>query len=78
MDAEHVEAGHVEAGNVEAGHMEAGHMELVLMLRGETRHCGDCGTSTVFLPVEEHSWTCTACDAAVVLADPGQGWVSAA
>jgi len=39
----------------------------VLMLWGETRHCADCGTSTVFLPVDEHGWACTACDAAVVL-----------
>ncbi len=37
------------------------------MLRGETRSCADCGTSTVFLPVEADAWVCTACDAAVLL-----------
>ena len=43
-------------------------METVLMLLGEARHCSDCGTTTVFLPVEDNdeAWVCTACDAAVV------------
>lgn len=50
--------------------MNAEHMDFVLMLRGESRHCRDCGTSTVFLPVDEHGWICTACDAAVVLPAP--------
>jgi hypothetical protein len=58
--------------------METERTDFVLMLRGETRHCGDCGTATVFLPVEEHGWICTACDAAVVLLDPAHAWVSAA
>ena len=30
------------------------------------KHCNDCGTTTVFLPVESDAWVCTACDAAVV------------
>jgi hypothetical protein len=51
--------------------MDAEHIDLLLMLWGETRHCGDCGTETVFLPVDEHGWVCTACDAAVVLTSPG-------
>lgn len=39
------------------------------MLRGESRYCGDCGTATVFVPVDEgeHDWACTVCDAAVVV-----------
>ena len=40
------------------------------MLRGEDRHCADCGTVTIFLPVETSvvgaEWVCTACDGAVV------------
>jgi len=28
-------------------------MDTLLMLRGETRHCDDCDTTTLFLPVEE-------------------------
>jgi len=48
-------------------HGRAMNADDVLMLWGETRHCADCGTSTVFLPVDEHGWACTACDAAVVL-----------
>ena len=48
------------------------------MLRGETRHCSDCGTPTIFLPVEDHGWICTACDAAVVLVDPAHAYVSTA
>lgn len=47
--------------------MDTARLDFVLMLRGETRHCHDCDTSTVFLPVDEHGWTCTVCDAAVVL-----------
>jgi hypothetical protein len=58
--------------------MEAEHLDFVLMLRGESRHCADCATATIFLPVGEHGWICTACDAAVVLADPAHAWVSAA
>lgn len=53
-------------------------MSDVLMLRGEARHCGDCGTATIFLPVGEHGWICTSCDAAVVLVDPAHAWASAA
>ena len=53
-------------------------MSDVLMLRGEARHCSDCGTATIFLPVGEHGWTCTSCDAAVVLVDPAHAWASAA
>ena len=41
-------------------------MDTVLMLLGQARHCSDCGTTTVFLPVESDAWVCTACDAAVV------------
>ncbi|HET6168295.1 MAG TPA: hypothetical protein VFE07_15800 [Marmoricola sp.] len=50
----------------------------VLMLRGESRQCADCGTATIFLPVDEHGWVCTTCDAAVVLVDPAHAWMSAA
>jgi hypothetical protein len=50
----------------------------VLMLRGETRLCSDCATATIFLPVDEHGWVCTSCDAAVVLVDPAHAWVAAA
>ena len=50
----------------------------VLMLRGETRQCSDCGTATIFLPVDEHGWVCTTCDAAVVLVDPAHASASAA
>jgi hypothetical protein len=42
-------------------------MDELLMLLGEERHCSDCATTTVFLPVEDDAWACTACDAAVVL-----------
>ena len=48
------------------------------MLRGEARHCCDCGTSTIFLPVGEHGWICTSCDAALVLVDPAHAAVIAA
>jgi len=58
--------------------MDAGLLENVLMLRGETRHCSDCGVATIFLPVGEHGWICTVCDAAVVLVDPAHAWASAA
>ena len=58
--------------------MDAELLESVLMLRGETRQCSDCGISTVFLPVGEHGWICTSCDAAVVLVDPAHAWASAA
>jgi hypothetical protein len=51
--------------------MDAELLANVLMLHGETRHCADCDTSTVFLPVEGQEWVCTACDAAVLItADP--------
>jgi hypothetical protein len=50
----------------------------VLMLRGEDRLCADCGTATIFVPVDEHGWVCTSCDAAVVLVDPAHAWMSAA
>ena len=58
--------------------MNVEHLEVQLLLRGESRHCGDCGTATIFLPVGEHGWVCTACDAAVVLVDPAHAWMSAA
>lgn len=44
------------------------------MLHGEERHCADCGTVTIFLPIEDDTptgddtWVCTACDTAVVVA----------
>ena len=58
--------------------MDADLIEDVLMLHGESRHCGDCGTSTIFLPVEQHGWVCTVCDAAVLLVDPAHASDSAA
>jgi hypothetical protein len=58
--------------------MDVEHSEFQLLLRGESRHCGDCGTATIFLPVGEFGWVCTACDAAVVLVDPAHAWASAA
>jgi hypothetical protein len=45
-------------------------MDEQLMVLGETRYCGDCATSTVFLPVEQHAWVCTTCDAAVEFTVP--------
>lgn len=48
----------------------------MLMLRGVDRHCADCGTVTIFLPLDdtafpdatfEDTWICTACDGAVVV-----------
>ena len=53
-----------------------GAMDNMLMLRGEDRHCADCGTVTIFLPLDEtpgerygdDAWVCTACDGAVVVA----------
>ena len=66
MDAEHID-----------GHLEA-HSDFVLRLHGEGRLCRDCGTVTIFLPVDEQGWICTACDAAVVLPDPAHAWMSAA
>ena len=45
-------------------------MDVLLMLRGESRHCSGCATETIFLPVEgdpSDSWCCTACDMAVVV-----------
>lgn len=32
---------------------------------GEERHCPDCGTLTVFWPVDDDNWVCTSCDGAV-------------
>jgi hypothetical protein len=58
--------------------MDAEQIERGLMLRGESRHCSDCDTATIFLPVEDHGWICTSCDAAVVLVDPAHAWVPAA
>lgn len=43
------------------------------MLRGEERHCADCGVVTIFLPVDDDCWVCTACDGAVA-----RPWVAAA
>lgn len=44
----------------------------MLMLRGVDRHCADCATVTIFLPLEDspgdEAWLCTACDGAVVVA----------
>lgn len=40
-------------------------MDELLMRLGEARHCRDCATTTIFLPVEGDCWACTACDAAV-------------
>lgn len=40
-------------------------MDELLMLHGEDRHCADCGTVTIFLPLEGEDWVCTACDGAV-------------
>lgn len=46
------------------------------MLRGVDRHCADCGTVTIFLPLDDpgfeddgfdDAWICTACDGAVVI-----------
>jgi hypothetical protein len=53
-------------------------MDVLLMLKGESRHCRDCGTATIFLPVDDHGWICTSCDAAVVLTDPAHARMSAA
>jgi hypothetical protein len=63
---------------MDAGTKDAVLPESVLMLRGESRHCHDCGTATIFLPVDEQGWICTSCDAAVVLVDPAHAWVVAA
>lgn len=41
------------------------------MLLGQDRHCADCGTVTIFLPVDPvglgDEWVCTACDGAVLV-----------
>lgn len=34
---------------------------------GEERHCPDCGTLTVFWPVDQDDWVCTACDGAMTV-----------
>ena len=36
-----------------------------LMPPGEERLCPDCGTETLFLPVDAEAWVCTECDVAV-------------
>lgn len=36
-----------------------------LLLLGEERLCPDCGTETLFLPVDAEAWVCVECDAAV-------------
>lgn len=36
-----------------------------LMLLGEERLCPDCGTETLFLPVDAEAWVCTECEVAV-------------
>jgi hypothetical protein len=38
-----------------------------LMLVGEERQCADCRTLTVFVPVDQEDWVCTACDGAVTV-----------
>ena len=58
--------------------IDAEHIDSVLMLRGESRHCSDCDAATIFLPVEDHGWVCTACDAAVLLVDAAHSLTSAA
>lgn len=37
------------------------------MLLGEERRCPDCGTDTVFVPVDAEAWVCTECDGAVTM-----------
>ena len=37
------------------------------MLLGEERLCPDCGTETLFLPVDDEAWICTDCDGAVAV-----------
>lgn len=32
---------------------------------GKERHCPDCGTLTVFWPVDGDDWVCISCDGAV-------------
>lgn len=39
------------------------------MLHGEDRLCPDCATTTIFLPVDDNGWVCTACDLALAV-DP--------
>jgi uncharacterized protein (DUF983 family) len=36
-----------------------------LMLLGEERLCPDCGTETLFLPVDAEALVCTECEVAV-------------
>jgi hypothetical protein len=52
-------------------------MDELLMLRGQDRHCDDCATVTIFLPVGDvagsDEWVCTACDGAVVIPGPVTG-----
>ena len=47
-------------------------MDVLLMLRGEARHCPGCRTETIFLPVEQDAWCCTACDLAVQVPAVGE------
>ena len=45
------------------------------MLRGTARHCDDCATETIFVPLGDEApefgdvWLCTTCDEAVVVTD---------
>lgn len=63
-------AGAVLPGTV-GGTCHGRDMDELLMLTGEDRHCADCATVTIFLPVEVAAtavaWVCTACDGAVVV-----------
>lgn len=52
-------------------------MDELLMLHGETHHCPDCATTTIFLPVEGAAWVCTTCDAAIVLPSGPLGLLAA-
>jgi hypothetical protein len=42
-------------------------MDEILMLHGVDRHCQDCEAVTIFLPVHDDEWVCTACDGAVIV-----------
>ncbi|HEX4189737.1 MAG TPA: hypothetical protein VHZ06_01980 [Marmoricola sp.] len=55
---------------METQDMDTAQITDVLMLHGETRHCSDCATATVFLPVEDQGWVCTVCDGAVLVQSP--------
>jgi hypothetical protein len=59
-------------------------MDEILMLLGVDRHCPDCGTVTIFLPVLTDDGTspdelvCTACDGAVLVSPVSIGVTLAA